>query len=410
MKKIGQFIYSWGNGHYSRMMRFDEELAELLTDVEIHYSSKDEIYQKLLKRFPQKRQYIHQMLMPTPIDGRYGPSVFLSMLNFLLPVRGNPPLVSQVSSYLKKEAALFDSVGFDLVVNDGDMGPNILARNRGVKSIFITNQFKPRLWKSHFFFYPGMLFISKQIAKATKIVVADSPPPYTICEYNLNFPKSVSEKVVYAGHFAKNARHVPLPESDFERLIRGREFGYWMRTGNKSTNEVTGKKYERVFASDQMKNERRVISHATADPSIDRVIGRDGRVHSISEALDKKIDWLQIDVGFLTEQQREATLEGCQYAVVNGSHTVMGEIIGLKGKPIIGMPVYDEQGNQIQWAQERKLGIGAKNTKQVISAIMHLKDRREDFEQAIADFRKGFVSEGAKNAAKIAVEMLEDKR
>jgi hypothetical protein len=140
------------------------------------------------------------------------------------------------------------------------------------------------------------------------------------------------------------------------------------------------------------------------------VIGRDGRVYSISEALDKKVDWLQIDVGFLTEQQKEAALEGCQYAVVNGSHTVMGEIIGLKGKPIIGIPVYDEQGNQIQWTQERKLGVGAKNTKQVISAITHLKDRYEDFEQAIADFRKGFVADGAKNAAKIAVEMLEDKR
>lgn len=410
MKKIGQFIYSWGNGHYSRMMRFDEELAALLKDAEIHYSSKDEIYQKLLKRFPEKKQYIHQMLMPTPIDGKYGPSVFLSMLNLLLPVRGNPPLVSQVSSYLRKEAALFDSVGFDLVINDGDMGPNILARNRGVKSIFITNQFKPRLWKSHFFFYPGMLFIAKQIAKATKIVVADSPPPYTICEYNLNFPESLKDKIVYVGYFTKNTRQSVLPETDFERLIKGNDFGYWMRTGNKSTNEVTGKKYERVFASDNMKSEKRVISHATADPSIDRVIGKDGKRYSIQEAFEKKIDWLQIDVGFLTEQQKEITLEECKYAVVNGSHTVMGEIIGTKGKPIIGIPVYDEQGNQIRWAQEHKLGIGAKSTKQVISAITRLKDNYPDFEQAIADFRKGFVADGAKNAAKLAVEMLENKR
>jgi len=28
MKKIGQFIYPWGNGHYTRMMRLDEVLPK----------------------------------------------------------------------------------------------------------------------------------------------------------------------------------------------------------------------------------------------------------------------------------------------------------------------------------------------------------------------------------------------
>ena len=29
MAKIGQFIYPWGNGHYSRMMRLNEKLKQL---------------------------------------------------------------------------------------------------------------------------------------------------------------------------------------------------------------------------------------------------------------------------------------------------------------------------------------------------------------------------------------------
>ena len=29
MAKIGQFIYPWGNGHYSRMMRLNEKLKEI---------------------------------------------------------------------------------------------------------------------------------------------------------------------------------------------------------------------------------------------------------------------------------------------------------------------------------------------------------------------------------------------
>jgi hypothetical protein len=409
VKKIGQFIYSWGNGHYSRMMSLNEELPNFVKDeYEIHYSSKDEIYQKLLKKFQNTN--VHEMLMPTPIDGKYGPSVFLSMLNLLLPVSGNPPLVSQVRNYLKKEAALFDKIGFDLVINDGDIGPNILAKNRGVNSIFVTNQFRPRLWKSHFYFYPGLAFISKQISKATRIVVADSPPPYTICHYNLNFQNELKEKIVYAGHFASDKKPKSTQKTDFEKLVENNEFGYWMRTGNKSTNTVTGKKYEEVFFSNEMKDKKRVISHATNDPSIDQVIGKDGVRYSISEALEKKIDWIQIDVGFLSEQEKETALELCKYAVINGSHTVMGEIIGIKGKPIIGIPVYDEQTNHIKWAQEQTLGIEANSKRQVISAITELTKNYNKFEEAISKFQENFVANGAKTTARLVSELLEDKK
>jgi len=77
-----------------------------------------------------------------------------------------------------------------------------------------------------------------------------------------------------------------------------------------------------------MNDERRVISHAKDDPSIDTVTGRDGRKYGVSEALEKKIDWIQIDIGFLSEQEKESVLERCKYAVTNGSHTVLGEILG----------------------------------------------------------------------------------
>jgi flavodoxin len=136
----------------------------------------------------------------------------------------------------------------------------------------------------------------------------------------------------------------------------------------------------------------------------------DGRTYSVCEALEKKIDWVQIDIGFLSEQQKDTALELCKYAVINGSHTVMGEIIGVKGKPIIGIPVYDEQSNQIRWAQEHRLGIGANNKKQVITAILELKKNYAKFEESIQEFRKNFVANGAKTAARLAAQMLDDKR
>ncbi len=87
MIKIGEFIYPWGSGHYSRMMRLNDALPDYIKDdFEIHFSSKDHVYEKLLEKFPTKRDQIHEILMPTPIDGKVGPSVSLSMLNMLVPI------------------------------------------------------------------------------------------------------------------------------------------------------------------------------------------------------------------------------------------------------------------------------------------------------------------------------------
>jgi hypothetical protein len=408
MIKLGQFIYPWGNGHYSRMMSLDRVLPDYIKDeLEIHYSSKGDVYQKLLRKFPQKKNQIHEVLMPTPIDGKRGPSVTLSMLNFLFPVSGNPPLVTQISNYLKKEASLYNAEKFDLVINDGDMGSNVLAQRRGIDSVFVTNQFRPKLWRSHFYFYPSLIYISEQIAKATKIVVADSAPPNTICEYNLNFPDKIKQKVVYAGHFSNAITVDYTQKTDFEKLIENENFGYWMKTGNKATKEFTGRKYEEAFRSEDMQDQRRVVSHAQNEPSLDKVKGKDGKIYSISYALEHKIDWIQIDIGFLSEQEKDTVLDLCKYAVINGSHTAMCEIIGTKAKPIIGIPVYDEHANQIKWAEERKLGILANNTKQVIQAVNRVQDNHTTYEDHLTAFARSFNRDGATNTAKIIAEMLE---
>ena len=410
MKKIGEFIYPWGNGHFSRMMRLNEILREELDgEVEIHFSSKSPIYEKLIEKFPENRQNIHEILMPTPIDGKFGPSISRSMFNILLPISKNPPLVKQISSYLKEERKLYNKEKFDLVINDGDMGSNVLAKNRNISSLFITNQFMPKLWKSRSYFYPSLIFVAKQIAKASKILVADSAPPYTMCEYNLNFPKKILDKVIYVGHFTNKKNISKDSNTDLQKLIKNSEFGYWMRTGNKSTNDGTGERYENVFQQEEMKNEKRIISHARNDPTIDSVIDKNGKKHSISEAFEKDIDWIQIDVGFLSEEEKNSVLEQCKYTVVNGSHTVMGEIMGEKSKPIIGMPIYDEHTNQIKWAEEKNLGILAENTKQVVQGIKKIKNNYSTFEENLKEFSKNFNGNGAQNTAKIALEILENK-
>ena len=411
MLKIGEFIYPWGSGHYSRMMRLNEALTDYVDDeLDVHFSSKDHVYEKLLKKFPDKKEKIHEILMPTPIDGKFGPSVSKSLMNILLPIADNPSLIRQIVNYLREERKLYNKENFDLVINDGDMGSNILAKNRNIPSLFVTNQFRPKLYNSRSYLYPSLIFIAKQISKASKILVADSPPPYTMCEYNLNFIEEAKEKVTYVGHFTNSSRIKKTEKTDLEKLIENNDFGYWMRTGNKSTNDGTGQRYEQVFHQNEMKDEKRIISHAKNESGIDIVIGKNGKKYSISEALEKRVDWIQIDIGFLSEQEKDTVLDLCKYAVVNGSHTVMGEIMGGKSKPIIGIPIYDEHTNNIKWAQEKNLGILAIKTSQVVQGISKIKENYEEFEGNLKEFSSNFVPRGAENSAKIASEILEEKR
>jgi hypothetical protein len=409
MKKIGGFIYPWGSGHFTRMMNLDKSIQEAMKDdVEIHYTSSGEIYQKLLEKFSQKKDKIHNIEMPTPIDGKKGPSIALSSLNFLLPLHDRPPLLSVVVKYLRKEGRLYNNQKFDLVINDGDVGSNAIAQRRNIKCIFITNQFRPKLWASRFYLYPGVIYVSKNIEKATKIVVADSPPPYTICEYNLNFPEKLKEKVVYVGHFSNNIKIDSKPKSDVEKLIENVDsFGYWMITGNKSTKKITLKNYEETFENTEMSSERRIISHATNDSSLDKVVGKDGKTYSISEALEKKIDWIRMDIGFLSEQEKDTVLNLCKYAVINGSHTAMGEILGGKAKPIIGIPVYDEHTNQIKWAQDKNLGILSTTAKQTVKAVHQINLNYNKYQENLLEFSRNYNTNGTKNTVKIISEMLE---
>jgi len=51
-------------------------------------------------------------------------------------------------------------------------------------------------------------------------LVADSAPPYTICEYNLNFPDDIKNKVTYVGHFSDTKPRGSKPLTDLEKMQR----------------------------------------------------------------------------------------------------------------------------------------------------------------------------------------------
>ena len=56
-------------------------------------------------------------------------------MNILLPISNNPSLIRQIINYLREERKLYNKEKFDLVINDGDMGSNILANNRNIMGL-----------------------------------------------------------------------------------------------------------------------------------------------------------------------------------------------------------------------------------------------------------------------------------
>ena len=88
----------------------------------------------------------------------------------------------------------------------------------------------------------------------------------------------------------------------------------------------------------------------------------------------------------------------------------MGEILGNHAKPIIGIPIYDEHTNQIQWAEEKNLGLMAQNRDQIINAISNLRENYEGFHDSVKQFSNNFNGNGAENTAKIISEILQNKK
>ena len=87
----------------------------------------------------------------------------------------------------------------------------------------------------------------------------------------------------------------------------------------------------------------------------------------------------------------------------------MGEILGSHAKPIIGIPIYDEHTNQIEWTK-RKTWIICQNRMQIVQAVREMYENYDEFVDSVKQFSKNFNGNGVDNTAKIVSEILEDKK
>ena len=88
----------------------------------------------------------------------------------------------------------------------------------------------------------------------------------------------------------------------------------------------------------------------------------------------------------------------------------MGEVLGNHAKPIIGIPIYDEHTNQIEWTREKKLGLFAQNREQLVQAVSEMHENYEEFSDSVKEFATNFNGNGVNNTAKIVTEILENKK
>ena len=88
----------------------------------------------------------------------------------------------------------------------------------------------------------------------------------------------------------------------------------------------------------------------------------------------------------------------------------MGEILGSHAKPIIGIPIYDEHTNQIEWTREKKLGLFAQNRMQIVDAVRQMYENYDEYADSVKEFSRNFNGNGVNNTAIIVSEILENKK
>ena len=86
-----------------------------------------------------------------------------------------------------------------------------------------------------------------KILDLKKIIVKtlDINKAQDIISINLKGKSSMADYMIIAS--GTSSRHIQALSEQVLEKFKNNNFGYWMRTGNKSTNDATGQRYEEVF-------------------------------------------------------------------------------------------------------------------------------------------------------------------
>jgi uncharacterized protein (TIGR00661 family) len=276
-----------------------------------------------------------------------------SLVNILfpLPTSQNNSLTIKNSSAMETVHRYYDlrrnirSIRPDVIIADGDIHALRLALKWKIPSVYITNVIRPSYGFSNFL-SPGERISESYVKKATKIIIPDNKPPYTICEYNIGDLSAVgvTNKTEFVGSFF-DTLPVKGAEEHVFAPISG-PFGTRSRLLNLIIPVLQKLKLKSVISMGAMGDQK-----------------------------TQKIGNCEL-YSWLTQEQRQKAMTNASVVIFSGGHITCFETIKYR-KASICIPTQAEQLANAAKLQNLNCSIIAKNSLQMERAIHKMQSQKE---------------------------------
>jgi uncharacterized protein (TIGR00661 family) len=365
-----------GLGHASRTLALGKQLEAL--GHELHFFTGGRAYQLL-------RQQFKHVYATTPVgwyENAHGIITTASLLNILFPLplynNDNKHFEIKSSSAMETTHRYYDirkhikKIRPEAVVSDGDIHALRLATRWHYPSIYITNIIRPSIGFNTFL-NPGERFTERYVKNASKIIIPDNLPPFTISEYNIGNPANigVGDKTEFVGSFF-DTTPVRGSETHVFAPISG-PFG----TRAKLTNTIIPALEELGVNS--------VVSLGIA-----------------GENKTAKTKNLTVHT-WLSPEERQVQMRNAKVVVISGGHGTCFETVKY-AKPTVCVPTQPEQLANGMKLQNLGCSIIARNKQQVKIALRRIEVEMSQFRSS-AERLNAFSNR--QNGLKRAVEIIE---
>jgi uncharacterized protein (TIGR00661 family) len=368
-----------GLGHVSRIIPLGKRLAQQGHD--LTFFSGGRAYELLQKEFV----HVHECTPVSWYENAYGILTSASLLNTVLPLPlfnlEHNRLEMKSSSAMETIHRYYDlrenilELAPDLLIADGDINALRLAQRWHIPSLYIANMIRPSYGFSSFL-SPGERLVERYVKKASKIIIPDNPPPYTISEYNIGDLKGMEldDKAEYVGSFV-----------DTVRQRGGQEHIFAPISGPVGTR---GKLVKTLIPVLEKLRTKCIISLGTPGKKVSAKIGN-FELHT----------WLS------TEERQEA-MRNAKFVIFSGGHATCFETIKY-GKPSICIPSQPEQEGNGAKLQNLNCCLLAKSKKQLECSVEQMEAKLDFYTknaEALSEFSSRY--QGLDRAAEIVDAML----
>jgi uncharacterized protein (TIGR00661 family) len=349
-----------GLGHVSRITPLGKRLEQ--DGYDTFFLSGGKAYEMLKKEF----KHAYKCVPIAWYENASGIVVPASLLNILFPLpvfnTDKRQLEMKLSSAMEVIHRSYDlraklhEVVPDVVVADGDITALRIADKRKVPSVYITNLLRPTYGFMRFLDL-GKSIADRYVKQATKIVIPDNPPPYTISDYNIgNIQGSAFEdKIEYVGPFM-DTTHIPGSDEHIFAPISG-------PIGTRS------KLLKTLLPVLQKNSNKAIIS-----------LGMPGKKVSIKIANCEIHSWL-------STAERQEAMKNAKYVLFSGGHITCFETIKY-AKPSICIPTQPEQDGNALKLQSLGCSIKVKNQKELTYAIEKMNQNLSVYKKNILNLNK----------------------